>query len=152
MADKQKKTRREYLTVEAIDPSSGMPYDVLISYDRIRAVGRRSFGQAKECAYTVPMILQKPTAVFEGLRRDTDEEIASMSTSGWRCYCGIPETAYNADGKSVPAWPGEVFLVYVNHDSVAYNWRWEKCDPDEPGLPADHSVGEDEAGTRFRRR
>jgi hypothetical protein len=36
-------------------------------------------------------------------------------------------------------------LVFVNDEGVAYNWRWDKADPDEPTLPVGYQ-------TRFRKR
>ena len=35
----------------------------------------------------------------------------------------------------MPAWPGQVFVVFVNDGRVAYTWRWEKGDPADPTLP-----------------
>lgn len=67
----RKKSRRYYLSLQALDPATGkLDAEVQISYDRMQAVGRRSLGHAKECGYIVPAILQRPKAVFEGLRRD----------------------------------------------------------------------------------
>jgi hypothetical protein len=83
-------SRRRYLTLNALDPDSDAPGKVLISYDRMQAVARRSMGHAKECGIIVPKILQQPTAIFEGLRQDEDED---RQAAGWRCYCGIPEHA-----------------------------------------------------------
>ncbi len=108
----------------------------------MQAVAKRSLGHAKECGYIVPMILQKPTAIFEGLRRDEDEDPRGV---GWRCYCGIPEHSYRADGTAGRPYPNQVYLVFVNEDGVAYNWRWEKADADDPKLPQDHD-------TRFKQR
>jgi hypothetical protein len=99
-------------------------------------------GHAKECAFTVPRILQGPTAIFEGLRRDEDEDRWGY---GWRCYCGVPEQSFRRDGTPAPPYPGQVYLVFVNDEKVAYNWRWEKADPDNPRLPIDHE-------TRFKQR
>ena len=28
-----------------------------------------------------------------------------------------------------------MYVVFVNDDNVAYNWRWEKSDPEKPTLP-----------------
>jgi len=124
-------------------PVSGkLTAKIQISFERMQVVGRRSLGHAKECGYIVPMILKQPTAVFEGLRRDEDEDKWGQ---GWRCYCGIPPCAYRADGLERSAYPGQVYLVFVNHEGVAYNWRWEKVDPYEPSLPVNHSE-------RFRKR
>jgi hypothetical protein len=115
---------------------------VQISFDRMQAVARRSMAHAKECGVIVPQILQHPTAVFEGLRQDEDEDRQGV---GWRCYCGIPEHAYHSDGSERSAYPGQVYLVFVNEDGVAYNWRWEKSDPDDIDLPQNHQ-------DRFRER
>ena len=141
MADKED-SRRRYLTLQAVDPVDGRKCEVLISYDRMQTVARRSMAHAKECGIIVPMILQQPTAVFEGLRQDKDEDRLGF---GWRCYCGVPEHAYHTDGAERSPYPGQVYLVFVNDEQVAYNWRWEKADPNDPKLPADH-------GDRFQKR
>ncbi|GMU24541.1 MAG: hypothetical protein AMXMBFR13_46150 [Phycisphaerae bacterium] len=41
--------------------------------------------------------------------------------------------------------PRQVFLVFVNDEQIAYNWRWERSDPEEPTLPVDHQ-------SRFKKR
>lgn len=136
-------TRREGVLLCAVDPVTGrIDAIVQISFERMQAVGRRSMGHAKECAYAVPAILQHPTAIFEGLRADEDED---RRGTGWRCYCGVPPAAYRADGSERPPYREQVYLVFVNDQQVAYNWRWEKCDPSDPGLPLGFA-------TRFKRR
>jgi hypothetical protein len=52
---------------------------------------------------------------------------------------------FRQDGSEAPPWPGQVFLVFVNDEGVAYNWRWEKSDPSDPYVPEGHSE-------RFRKR
>lgn len=141
MSDKED-SRRGYITIEAKDPEEEGTCEVQISYERMQVVGRRSMGHAKECGYIVPAILQEPTAVFEGLRQDEDEDPRGV---GWRCYCGIPEHCYRADGSKGKPYPGKVYLVFVNDEGVAYNWRWELADPDDPELPNNHE-------TRFKKR
>ena len=94
-------------------------------------------GQTKECAFIVPYILQTPTAIFEGIRQEEDEDQRGV---GWRCYCGVPTCAYRADGTEVNAYPGQVFLVFVNQDRTAYNWRWERAHPESSRLPIDHDI------------
>ncbi len=141
MADSNR-SRRQYLAIEAIDPKDGKPCEVMISYDRMQAVSSRSTGQIMECSDIVPMILQHPTAIFEGLRWDQDEDQDRRGV-GWRCYCGIPDHAYRMDGTPIPPYRGQVYLVFVNDERVAYNWRWEKASPDDPRRPVDHE-------TRFR--
>jgi hypothetical protein len=90
----------------------------------------------------MPLVLQDPAAVFEGLRFDEDDDRQEV---GWRCYCGLPDHAYHSDGAKRRAYPSQVYLVFVNSANVAYNWRWEKSDPDDPTLPQNHAI-------RFRKR
>jgi hypothetical protein len=135
-------TRRDRLLLNAINPVDGKPCHIQISYDRMQAVARRSLGQAKECGHIVPSILQHPSAVFEGVRMEADED---RRGAGWRCYCGIPTVAYRTDGSERSPWPDQVFVVFVNDEQVAYNWRWEQSDPDDPHMPINHAE-------RFRRR
>ena len=101
MAEKEG-SRRKYLTLAAVNPADGTATEVLVSYDRMQAVGRRSLGQAKECGYLVPKVLQEPTAVFEGLREDEDEDRRGV---GWRCYCSVPDRAYRVDGTERSPYP-----------------------------------------------
>jgi len=134
--------RRQLIFLDAINPADGKLFKVQISFERMHAVARRSLGQAKECGYIVPAVLQKPTAIFEGLRSDEDEDRRGV---GWRCYCGLPAIAYRTDGSERPPSPAQVFLVFVNAESIAYNWRWEQADADDPSLPISHLE-------RFKRR
>lgn len=134
MVDKDA-SRRKYLKLHAAEPVDGTRMEVQVSYDRMQVVARRSMAHAKECGIILPMILQTPTAVFEGLRQDEDEDRHGY---GWRCYCGIPAQAYHSDGTERPSYPGQVYLVFVNDEGVAYNWRWEVADPDDPQLPQNH--------------
>jgi hypothetical protein len=138
----KKESRRQYLTLQAINPDDGkLTAEVQISYERMQTVGKRSMGHAKECGIIVPMILKNPTAIFEGLTKEEDEDRRGY---GWRCYCGIPDESYHTDGTTGRPHPGQVYLVFVNDQQVAYNWRWEKADPDNPKLPLGHA-------TRFRK-
>lgn len=139
---RQRRTRREHLTTHAIDPVDGRLREVTLSMARVRAAAMRSEGQLRECALVVPMVLQRPTAIFQGLRREEDEPHEGY---GWRCYCGIPDAAYRQDGAARQPWPGEVFLVFVTEDWIVYNWYWTKCAPDSSDLPAGYEE-------RFRER
>jgi hypothetical protein len=130
-------SRRESRRLDAFDPETKGACKIEISFNRMQVVSRRGLVQASECAYIVPAVLAKPKAVFEGIRRDEDEDHYEGGV-GWRCYCGIPAQSYRADGTPAAPYEDEVFLVFVNDQRVAYNWRWEKCDPDNPGLPIDH--------------
>jgi hypothetical protein len=105
MVDKEE-SRRKGLFLQAANPVDGKLCEVQISFERMQIVARRSLGHAKECGYIVPKILQKPTAIFEGLRQDEDEDPRGV---GWRCYCGIPEHSYSADGTPGRPYPNQVY-------------------------------------------
>lgn len=128
--------------IDAINPGDGKPLKVQISYDRLQVVIRRSAGHARDAAVLVAYILQKPRAIFEGITREEDEDRRGI---GWRCYCGIPPHSHRPDGTEAPPYRGQVYLVFVNADGIAYNWRWDKAEPDSPDLPINH-------GVRFKRR
>ena len=80
----------------------------------------------------MPAMLQHPTAVFEGLRRDEDEDPGG---TGWRCYIGHPAVSFRKDGSEADPHPNQVYLVFVNDEGVVYNWRWEMADLDHPDFP-----------------
>lgn len=140
--DSSGEARRDALFMAAVNPVDGSMTQVQISYERMQAVGRRSIVHAKECGLLVPEILQKPFAIFEGIRRDEDDDKWGC---GWRCYCGIPSRSFRQDGSDAPPYKNQVYVVFVNDDGVAYNWRWEKSDESDSRLPIEHE-------SRFTRR
>jgi len=87
----------------------------------------------------VPEVLQHPAAIFEGLKRETDESQKGKGL-GLRCYCGIPRTAYRQNGEPCDPWLGQVLMVFVDTNKVVYNWYWYASDPEDPNLPEDHAV------------
>lgn len=118
------------------NPISGkLDVPIQISHGRLQAVGKRSRGQGLEAAYVLPEVLQSPAGIFEGLCWDRDEDTRG---EGWRCYAGFPTCSYLADGRKQGPWQGEIFLVFINKEAVAYNWRWEKTNPHEPTMPEGH--------------
>src|SRR5690348_10317767 len=104
----------------AYDPVTRGEIEVYVSQDRLLAVGRRSKGQVLEAAYLVPEALACRGPVFEGLCTESDEDLRGV---GWRCYCCLPSCSYSEDGDKSPPRRGQFFLVFVNEDRVAYNWR-----------------------------
>jgi len=94
-------------------------------------------GHANECAHLVPFTLQKPTAIFEGLTEERDEDRRGV---GWLCYCSKPAFRFDEDGNRLPVIDGRVFLVFVNAKKVAYNWRWDRADSEDSDLPENHEA------------
>jgi hypothetical protein len=44
------------------------------------------------------------------------------------------------DGLEANPDPGRVFLVFVNDEGIAYNWRWEIADPENVNLPREYAT------------
>ncbi len=128
-----KKPWHETCAIEALEPITGKTHVVCVSPRAIVAAGKRSMGQALECAELVPLVLQKPTHVWRGLRWD-DDEIHSNSP-GWLSYCKIPPHSYSEDGVKERPRPNRVFMVCVNVEGIAYRWWWVPCDPRNPEYP-----------------
>jgi hypothetical protein len=129
-------SRRDRLCIEAFNPDDRKTCIVQISQQRLLTIKARGLWAIKEAAEIVPMVLERPIAVFQGLRREEDED---RSSAGWRCYCGHPSKAFRKDGKEIDPYPNQVFLVFVNDEGVAYNWRWEPADLDCSDFPKGHA-------------
>lgn len=128
LRDEKLSSRRGYETIPAIDPFDGREWDIRVAHARMDAVVKRGPGYAKELAFVLPEILLFPTAIFQGVREEGERE--------WLCYCGVPTHAFQVrTGHRIAPHLGEVYLVYVNSDRVAYNSRWEKCDEANIDLP-----------------
>ena len=135
MQSEPSQTRRQLLMIDAIDPISGKLSTVLMSHDRLMDISGRGTRNAMEAKFLVPHVLKKPTSIFEGLKRDEDDDPRGV---GWRCYCGTPTCSYRTDGSEALPYHGKVYLVFVNFDGIAYNWRWEEADRTDPDLPIDY--------------
>jgi hypothetical protein len=133
-------TRRDNLILNAFNPTTKRVDSVVqVSFERMKRVGRRSLGHASEAAFILPYVLKNPSAIFEGIRREIDEDDSRGGAPGWRCYCAIPLNAFRSNGDKIVPYEDQVYVVFVNHDNVAYNWRWEKSDPQNSELPHDHA-------------
>ena len=119
-----------------IDPHDGTRWDIRVSNKRMDLIVKRSVGQAEELAHVMPQVLQCPDAIFQGLREEGEDD--------WLCYCGTPDCAYTKEGAQTPGRPGQVYLVFVNADRVAYRSWWEKWDDDNHKNPCNYE-------TRFRK-
>jgi hypothetical protein len=100
-------------------------------------VAAQGHGTAMELADTVRWALLHPRAIFRGIR-DLDRDV---SEDNWLCYVAVPGHAYDRKtGKRRPAWPNEVFMVFVTDERVIYNWYWTECDGQQSHLPADYET------------
>jgi hypothetical protein len=124
--------RRDRLCVQALDPENRHSCIIQISHERLLTVAKWGAWAVREAAELVPFVLQHPVAVFQGLRRDSDEDPGG---TGWRCYSGSPAVKFAKDGSESNPEPNQVFLVFVNDEGVAYNWRWEPAALEAPGFP-----------------
>ena len=46
-----------------------------------------------------------------------------------------PAFMYDHRGDEVKSDPKRVFLVFVNEDGMAYHWRWDWADDEDPEVP-----------------
>ncbi len=131
----KKKQRRGYSSLDAIDPSDGGKWQVLLQDGKMDYVAAQGLGAAMELADTVRWALLHPRALFRGIR-DPERDIAE---DNWLCYVAAPGHAYDhKTGQKRPPWPGEVFLVFVTDERVVYTWYWCESDPQQSHLPMDY--------------
>lgn len=109
------RSRRENLLLEAVDPVTGKPCVVQISHSRLMLMKKLGLWALKETAHILPQALKRPTAIFEGLCKDSDEDGRGY---GWRCYVTVPDCSFREDGTKAEARSGQVFAVYVNDQHV----------------------------------
>ena len=130
ITDKALPDRRDSHLWKAIDFRDGGTWDIRVWTRDLLASARVSEGRAKESVFCAPEVLRKPRAIFQGVREEGE--------LNWLCYCGIPSHGYHRGGSTRTPWPNQVFLVFVNHERVAYSWRWDNCDQLDKYLPVDH--------------
>lgn len=130
VAPEKQKERRGYSSIPAVDPADESLWEVLVSHEKMDRIARRGIMHAKELAYSVRDVLVAPRVIFQGVREEGEED--------WLCYVGVPKHAFTRTGDQILPYEGEVFLVFVNGDRVAYHWGWETSDGNAPGLPPDH--------------
>lgn len=120
------KMRTGYASVDAICPFDGGKWNVLVSPQRIAFINKIGGAFRYESRLIVPAVLKKPAAIFEGVRRDEDENKGS-DVLGWLAYLGYCECGYGDDGAATEP-PGDPYLVFVDEERVAYNWRFDEDD------------------------
>jgi hypothetical protein len=127
---------RDCNAIKAVDPVTGKPGWVYVRNAKVKQTAAKGMGAAKELAYTVLDALQKPKAVYRGVKECDDGE------EDWLCYVHVPAWAYDhKTGETRKAWKGEVFLVFVDGDLIVRRWGWDEADPNNPYLPIKHDQG-----------
>ena len=116
---------------------------VTLDSDKIRYLAQRGKKADLLRVSLVEDVLTCPRAIFRGIRFEEDEK-HSCSSPGWLCYCGYPPIDFRFSGEETTPPPRKVFLVFVNEDKIAYNWRWDRADSDawDEGkyIPIDHQI------------
>jgi hypothetical protein len=107
------------------DPIEKSRCELKLSYDRIdRAERYGPEGMVDELLHNVKPTLQRPARVFQGLKRDGEED--------GLCYMSSPRRMYYGGGQSKGAPPGMAFVVFVGSDGFVRHWTW--VDPRREGL------------------
>lgn len=124
---------RDCNPVDAVDPYTGKPWKLYVRNRKVEQTALKGMGAARELAFTVLNAVQKPTAVFKGVRDSDDGD------EDWLIYVSNPAFAYDHQtGNQVRAWKGEVFLVFVDEDRIIRRWFWDEADHMNPKLPVNH--------------
>ncbi len=121
------RNRPGYAKLNARDPNDGKYWDVLISPGRLNWIKRVGGALVHETRLIVPTVLDKPTAIFQGLLSDDDEDKFG-DVGGWLCYLGQPCYAYDDSGRPYPVREGLRYLIFLNAERVAYAWRFDQDD------------------------
>ena len=143
------RSRAGYEAFDAIDPGEGTLFEVFVSHRRMGAVARRGIHAVMELAYVVSEVLRTPRRIYEGLRWEGDLD-APREPDEWLCYVGRPSADFRTPDSqdASPPRPDRLFLVFVNEERVAYNWRWEQAAENSEDEP----MGMNATNPRFRRR
>lgn len=116
--------------IDALDPSDPNGVEVQsvwIEQAQIEGLTRCHLTARFHRLRLLPEVLKKPTVVFGGLERPSQEEGI--------CYVGRPPHDFPKERIEVPAPPGKVFLVFVTESGKVFDWRWEKSDTEKPDYP-----------------
>jgi hypothetical protein len=117
-------------TITALDPfdvTGVRTWTVRLEQAKLEWITRSRLDARVYRLKLVMEVLQAPTVVFQGWERPEHEDDL--------CYVGSPARDFPKEGIDVPAPKGFVFLVYVTKSGVLSDWRWEKCDPENPNFP-----------------
>ena len=121
------------------------PFTVRVTRQKLHHWASLGEWRLRELEVSVSEVLEQPAVIFEGLRKEEDDN-KGPDGAGWWCYAGIPSTRFvdYGGGARKPA-ENEVLLVFVTDREVAYNIRWEKVEFNQEWLRAEHPE-------RFQRR
>ena len=126
------RTPHGYRLVTGMAPDGGGTWDFLVSIDMLQHLERYGPGPKFYDAFLLKGILESPSAVFQGLKREGFEEA--------HCYSGLPPHRKRSSSIQVPPPPGKVFTIYVKTDHrghIVLDWDWRPAHPDKPGYPLD---------------
>ena len=126
MAD-QPEYKNGELIFSAFNPE-GPPFTVKVTRQRLRFLAQSGAWRVEEATQTVGEVLNRPLAIFAGIRQEDDENKGPNGV-GWWCYAGVPSTRFLQGGSVRTAKSDEIFLVFVTDEFVAYNSRWELASP-----------------------
>ena len=129
--------RRDGIEFPTFDPKTGQTFMSRMRFARLKYLATKSKGFVMEGVELVKQILASPGAVFEGLKREKDEEFCPDGAAGWRCYCGIPTHKYLPSGATAACPPNQMLMVFISDDSVVYFHCWGVSDPQHQEIPFD---------------
>jgi len=113
--------KKGYITVKGKNPSGKGEREFKISERRLQNVLKGATHHKFLDAYLIKEVMESPILIFKGLER----------TNQWKglCYIGKPENRYHDQNTTTPFPPGFLFMVFIDENSIIFDWRVEKCDP-----------------------
>lgn len=118
-------SRKGFFTLLGKDPAGTGECEFKIAQEQVEHLNACGPESKFYGLFSARDVLKNPAVVFEGLNRDGQEK--------GLCYAGTPK-CYR-DGSEHPPHPGMVFLVFVTEKKTIFEWRWEREDADNLGLP-----------------
>lgn len=115
--------------VDPREPESGTTIEIRIPYSDVQHSMKHNPGRAWQLT-TADHVLREPERIYEGVRREGEDD-----RDGW-CYVGRPKRVCLGSDRWIPLPKGCVYVVFVSSRFIAYEWRIEHADPDDPEGPA----------------
>jgi len=115
------------LRFQAFHPAD-KPFPVAVTRKKLLFWAKLGAWRLEEVKVTVSEVLEHPHAIFQGLRKEEDEN-KGPDGAGWWCFVGVPSTRFIKHGSGARK-PNarEIFPVFVTDEDVVYNARWEEVE------------------------
>ena len=106
-----------FIDIEGVfDPESGDRKLLRMDLGRLNWLRKWAAPWITYSAPLVKAVLASPALVYEGLRREDQEE--------GRVYIGFPRHRYDNENRRLPVRRAEMFCVFHTPGGIVFEWRW----------------------------